>query len=191
MSAMICRQFWIIGERHVIRRVISECNICVRLAARNPQPVMADFPDFRVQPSPPFARIVIDYAGPLLMKEISLRKARQYKVYIAVFVCMAVKAVHLELVYDLTTEAFLAAFNRFVARRGLPGSVYSDCGTNFVGASKKLFDLANNPKTQEQLSSAFTCDWQFNPPSAPRFGGIWKAAVRSTKRLCALWVTRF
>ncbi|XP_015373324.1 PREDICTED: uncharacterized protein LOC107168431 [Diuraphis noxia] len=96
---------------------------------------------------------------------------------------MTVKAVHLELVSNLSTEAFLAAFNRFVARRGLPVSVYSDCGTNFVGASKKLFDLANNPKTQEQLSSTFTCDWQFNPSSAPHFGGILEAAVRSTKRL--------
>lgn len=94
---------------------------------------------------------------------------------------MSVKAVHLKLVSDLTTEAFLATFNRFVARRGLPSSVYSDCGTNFVGASKKLFDLANNPKTQEQLSSTFTCNWQFNPPSVPHFGGLWEAAVRSTK----------
>lgn len=69
MSAMICRQFWIEGERHVIRRVISECTTCVRLAASNPQPIMADF---RVQPSAPFARVGIDYAGPLLMKKTSL-----------------------------------------------------------------------------------------------------------------------
>lgn len=183
ISALICRQFWIVGERQVIRRAISECVRCVRLAARNPQPIMSDLPDFRVQPCFPFSRVGIDYAGPLIMKETSLRKARQYKIYIAVFVCMSVKAVHLEFVSDLSTEAFLAAFNRFVARRGLPASVYSDCGTNFVGASKKLFNLVNDPKTQEQLSSTFVCDWHFNPPSAPHFGGLWEAAVRSTKSL--------
>jgi len=148
---MICRKFWVVGERHVIRCVISECTICVRLAARNPQPIMADVSDFRVQPSPPFARVGIDYAGPLLMKETSLRKARQYKIYITVFVCMAVKAVHLELVSDLSTEDFLAAFYRIIARRELPASVYSDCGTNFVGASKKLFDLAFEIKIYRSL----------------------------------------
>jgi len=117
------------------------------------------------------------------MKKTNLRKARQYKVYIAVFVCMNVKAVHLELVTDLSTDAFLAAFNRFVARRGLPSAVYSDCGTNFVGASKKLYDLVNDPRNREQFSSAFVCSWNFNPPSAPHFGGLWEAAVRSTKLL--------
>jgi len=183
ISALICRQFWIVGERQVIRKAISECTRCVRLAAHNPQPIMSDLPDCRVQPCSPFSRVGIDYAGPLIMRETSLRKARQYKVYISVFVCMSVKAVHLELVSDLTSEAFLAAFNRFVARRGLPSSVYSDCGTNFVGASKKLFDLVNNPKIQEQLSSKFVCEWHFNPPSAPHFGGLWEAAVRSTKSL--------
>ncbi|XP_027850721.2 uncharacterized protein LOC114130034 [Aphis gossypii] len=80
VSAMIGRQCWIVGECHVIRRVISECTICVRLAARNSQPIMANLLDFRVQPSPLFVRVGIDYAGPLLMKETSLRKARQYKV---------------------------------------------------------------------------------------------------------------
>ncbi|XP_025204443.1 uncharacterized protein LOC112601188 [Melanaphis sacchari] len=183
MSDLICRQFWIVGDRYVIRRAISECTVCVRLSARNPQPIMSDLPDFRVQQCHPFACVGIDYAGPLLIKETNLRKARQYKVYIAVFVCMSVKAVHLELVTDLSTDAFLAAFDRFVARRGMPSAVYSDCGTNFVGASKRLFDLINDPKNRDQLSSAFACSWNFNPPSAPHFGGLWEAAVRSTKLL--------
>ncbi|XP_060846778.1 uncharacterized protein LOC132926439 [Rhopalosiphum padi] len=96
---------------------------------------------------------------------------------------MSVKAVHLGLVTDLTTDAFLAAFDRFVARRGMPAAVYSDCRTNFVGASKKLFELVNDPKNREQFSSAAACSWHFNPPSAPHFGGLWEAAVRSTKLL--------
>ncbi|XP_008179923.1 uncharacterized protein LOC103308408 [Acyrthosiphon pisum] len=183
MSALICRQFWIVGDRSVIRRAISECTVCVRLSARNLQPVMSDLPDFRVQQCHPFSSVGIDYAGPLIMKETNLRKARQYKVYIAVFVCMSVKLVHLELVTDLSTDAFLAAFNRFVARRGLPSAVYSDCGTNFVGASKRLYDLVNDPRNREQFSSAFVCSWKFNPPSAPHFGGLWEAAVRFTKLL--------
>lgn len=96
---------------------------------------------------------------------------------------MSTKAVHLEIVRNLTTDAFLAALDRFVARRGLPVSVYSDCGTNFVGASRQLFKLINHPDNHEVLSSAQPCIWHFNPPSAPHFGGLWEAAVKSLKLL--------
>jgi len=101
-----------------------------------------------------------------------------------VFVCLNVKAVHLELVSDLSTSAFLAAFDRFVARRGLPTTIYSDCGTNFVGADRKLRQLINSSAAQPIITSSKSyCEWHFNPPSAPHFGGLWEAAVRSAIRL--------
>jgi len=78
---------------------------------------------------------------------------------------MSVKAVHLELVSDLSTPAFLAAFDRFVARRGLPTTVYSDCGTNFVGADKQLRQLINSPAAQSIITSGKSCcEWKINPP---------------------------
>lgn len=97
---------------------------------------MADLPAARVQQCRPFARVCVDFAGPLQMRELKLRRSRTFKIYIAVFVCFTVKAVHLELVTELSTNAFMSAFDRFVARRGLPSDIYSDCGTNFVGANK-------------------------------------------------------
>lgn len=118
------------------------------------------------------------------MRELKLRKSRNYKVYVAVFICLSVKAVHLELVSDLSTDAFIAAFDRFVARRGLPSDVYSDCGTNFIGANRLLQALIQSPEGQVAVANSRTnCAWHFNPPSAPHFGGLWEAAVRSTKRL--------
>lgn len=85
---------------------------------------------------------------------------------------------------DLSTNAFMAAFDRFVARRGLPAEVYSDCGTNFVGADKQLQVLINSPAGRTALQDGRpVCNWHFNPPSAPHFGGLWEAAVRSAKRL--------
>jgi len=184
LTTLIGRQFWILSLRGLIRSLISRCNTCVRLTAANPQPVMADLPRSRVSESRPFSCVGIDFAGPLFMTEHKLRKARRYKIYVAVFVCFVVKAVHLEVVSDLTTDAFLAALKRFVARRGLPTDIYSDCGTNFVGAARQLHNLINDPINRTKLSAgAPSCLWHFNPPAAPHFGGLWEAAVRSAKSL--------
>lgn len=117
------------------------------------------------------------------MQKLRLRKSRQYKIYIAIFVCMTVKCVHFELVFDLSTDAFLATFDRFVARRRLPSDVYSDCGTNFVSAARRLRGLVNHVDNQPHLVKSFSCNWHLNPPSAPHFGGIREATVKSTKSL--------
>lgn len=94
---------------------------------------------------------------------------------------MAVKAIHVEVVSDLTTEALLAAMDRFVARRGVPTDLYSDCGTNYVGAARHLKTLLADTEVQNQLSSRIECTWHFNPPAAPHFGGLWEAAIKSIK----------
>ncbi|KAF0709228.1 Integrase catalytic domain-containing protein, partial [Aphis craccivora] len=184
VTALISRQYWIISIRSVLFKISRACATCVRFDGQAPQPLMADLPPERVLRSRPFSCVGVDYAGPLQMREMSLRKSRSYKVYIAIFVCFAVKAVHLEVVTELSTDAFLSAFDRFVARRGVPSDVFSDCGTNFIGADKQLQKLVNSPEGQITIAEArSTCRWHFNPPSAPHFGGLWEAAVRSTKRL--------
>lgn len=81
-----------------------------------------------------------------------------------VFVCFVIKAVHLEVVSDLSTDDFIAALNRFEARRGLPVDIYSDCGTNFVGAAAQLKELVNHPDNQGRLSATIQSVWHFNPP---------------------------
>jgi len=183
ITNMVARQYWIISSRVVARKVVTQCVTCIKHAAVNPQPRMADLPEFRVQASRPFSHVGIDYAGPFRLRDNRLRKAREYKAYLAVFVCTSTKAVHLELVSDLSTEAFIAALDRFVSRRGCPTHVYSDCGTNFVGAAKVLRQLINDQANHETLMRAISCVWHFNPPGAPHFGGLWEAAVKSAKRL--------
>lgn len=123
----------------------------------------------------------MDYGGPFLVREHRRRNAQAVKVYLALFVCMSVKAVHLEVVTDLTTDAFLAALDRFNARRGIPTNIYSDCGTNYVGAARQLKSLFRDAKAQDRLSSHVNCTWHFNPPAAPHFGGIWEAGIKSAK----------
>lgn len=100
---------------------------------------------------------------------------------------MATKAVHLELVSDLTSTAFIAALRRFIARRGLCENIYSDCGTNFKGAEvildKELKQTIKHvtDKAAEEMLQQYAITWHFNPPSAPHFGGLWEAGVKSVK----------
>lgn len=178
---IIGRRFWIISGRAAVRRVIHVCVSCVRHRAACPQPFMADLPATRVQPHRPFAFVGMDYGGPFVVKEVRRRNSKLTKAYLALFVCFSVKAVHLEVVSDMSTESFLAAFERFVARRGVPIEVHSDCGTNYVGAARQIKKLFNDTKTQDAFNSRTTCVWKFNPPAAPHFGGIWEAAIKSTK----------
>ena len=99
-----------------------------------------------------------------------------------------VKAVHLEAVSDLTSESFLACLRRFVAHRGKPTLIWSDHGTNFVGANRLLKDLyrfLRQQGTEESIMNFCTAQgitWDFIPERAPHFGGLWEAAVKSMKR---------
>ena len=100
--------------------------------------LMGELPADRVRPSRPFSIVGVDFAGPFLLKQGYPRKPFIVKSYVCVFVGFACKAVHLELVADLSTDAFVPSLTRFAARRGYPSAVYSDNGTNFVGAQVEL-----------------------------------------------------
>ncbi|XP_035209891.1 uncharacterized protein LOC118184340 [Stegodyphus dumicola] len=107
--------------------------------------------------------------------------------YVSIFVCFSTKAVHLELVSDLSTSTFLAALKRFITRRGKPSKISSDCATNFKGASKELKEILKNAARIEKSSGL--CDyitsegitWLFNPPTSPHYGGLWESNVKSMK----------
>ncbi|XP_071581646.1 uncharacterized protein [Temnothorax nylanderi] len=96
----------------------------------------------------------------------------------------ATRAIHLEVADDYTSDGFLAAFNRFTARRGLPAIIYSDNGTNFQGADKELTrrirEILRDPDIQNHFASD-EISWNFIPPAAPQFGGLWEAGVKSVK----------
>ncbi|XP_046145766.1 uncharacterized protein LOC123989132 [Osmia bicornis bicornis] len=148
---------------------------------------MGDLPEARVTEARPFTNVGVDYCGPFYIKERRHRNRTRIKVYVAVFVCLAVKAVHLELVSDLTSEAFIAALRRFIARRGFCVKIYSDNGTNFFGANNELREIQrlirsdeHNGKVQSFLAQR-SIEWSFIPPRAPHFGGLWEAAVKSFK----------
>ncbi|XP_029172199.1 uncharacterized protein LOC114941382 [Nylanderia fulva] len=190
LQATICavrQRYWPLAARSAVRRVLRECVACFRCRPAASQAVMADLPGPRVNVSRPFTHTGVDYAGPIFIKESKRRNARMLKAYIAVLVCFATKAVHLEVVSDLTADAFLGAFKRFMSRRGRPACVYSDNGTTFIGANRQIreiYEVISSPEGQEnvrQFARRNEFVWKFIPPHAPHFGGLWKAAVKSAK----------
>ena len=147
---------------------------------------MGNLPSVRLKPARPFKHSGVDYAGPIVIKQSTARNSVTTKGYICLFICMVTKALHLEAVTNLSTDAFLAAFRRFVSRRGCCTDLYSDCGTNFIGADKELQILYNRSKSSipdevtDRLAKNGT-KWHFIPPASPNFGGLWEAGVKSTK----------
>ncbi|GFX24176.1 integrase catalytic domain-containing protein [Trichonephila clavipes] len=115
--------------------------VCCRYRATTSKQLMGDLPTHRVTPSRPFSVCGVDYAGPINILRYRGRGAKTTKGYIALFVCFATKALHLELVSDLTSEAFIASLKRFCAKRGAPKHIYCDNGTTFVGARRKLQEI--------------------------------------------------
>ncbi|KAG5884223.1 hypothetical protein JTB14_011712 [Gonioctena quinquepunctata] len=110
---------------------------------------MAALPESRLNPKHPFEITGVDYAGPFSIKSRSGRGCKISKAYISLFICFVTKAVHFELVTDLSKDAFLLALKRFVSRRGLPTLINSDNGTNFVAANNDLKNLGKFIKNNE------------------------------------------
>lgn len=177
-------EFWLLRACQTIRSVLHQCIVCTREKAAVANELMSDLPDFRVRPVPrAFYHIGIDYAGPIQIRSTPGRGHKSHKAYISVFVCMTVKATHLELVNELSTQAFPAAFARFCARRGVPNTVYSDNATNFQGAQRELTATWHAATSDSFLNNIAEqgVNWKFIPPSSPHFGGLWEACVRSVK----------
>jgi hypothetical protein len=147
--------------------------------------MMGDLPGSRVNPSATFEETGTDYAGPIQIRTWTGRGHKCVKGYICLFVCLATRAIHLEPVSELTTAAFLAALDRFVAVRGHPRNVYSDNGSNYVGAEQELRDLFSMLQaSSDEIGSRLAHDgieWRFIPPHGPHFGGIWESGVKSVK----------
>ena len=126
VQALISKFVWIISSRSLVRQQTRKCFRCYKFRAHTVQPLMADLPSSRTKHVRAFYRTGTDFAGPFHLKESNRRKPHITKCYLCLFICMSSKAVHLEAVTELSTPAFLAAFDRFVSRRGLPTDLYSD-----------------------------------------------------------------
>ena len=182
--AEIRKKFWVLKASSTVRRVLRSCLKCRRLHGPTLTQKMASLPQDRVQAmEPPFTRTGLDYFGPFYIRQ-GRAQAKRYGV---LFTCLSVRAVHIELAADLTSDSFICALRRFVARRGNVKVLRSDCGTNFVGANnelkKELAELQADDKMVHETLLAKGIDWKFNTPSASHHGGVWERQIRSVRRI--------
>lgn len=180
--AAIRQKYWIIKGSSAVKFELRNCVICKRYRAQVNTQLMGQLPSARVTPHRPFLHTGCDLAGPIQIKSTKGRGIRTTKGYIVIFVCMSTKAMHIELVSDMSTNAFLAALRRLMARRGIVSEMYSDNGKNFVGANNVL--IRENMKVDEDVKKFAKTEnikWHFLPPYSPHMGGLWEAGVKSVK----------
>ncbi|XP_058449178.1 uncharacterized protein LOC131429147 [Malaya genurostris] len=183
----IKQRFRIPQLRALVRRVSKSCMQCKVKKAKPLPPKMAPLPSARLSPyTRPFSFVGLDYFGPIAVKV----GRSLVKRWIALFTCLTVRAIHLEVVHSLSTESCKMAIRRFLVRRGSPLEIYSDNGTNFIGASRELqeqFQVMN--QTLAELFTNINTKWFFNPSSTPHMGGSWERLVRSVKTAFATMCT--
>ena len=147
---------------------------------------MGPLPEERITSGNPFTHTGIDFAGPFQVRMKSTSKNTD-KFYLALLVCLATKAIHLEVASDLSTTACIAVLMRFVVRRGVPQEILSDNGTNFVGARNELLKLKLTLSKKRNSISQFAAElgtqWNMIPQRHLTLEGFGKPASKQPRSI--------
>lgn len=178
--------FWIVGAKRLISSYILGCVNCRRLRGKTHFQQMADLPSDRVTPAPPFSSVGIDMFGPWQVVTQRTRGGMAHnKRWAVLFTCLTIRAVHIEVIEEMTSACFINALRRFIAIRGEVKLIRSDRGTNFIEATDDLqVDAINVGDTQlKEFLYNKGVTWIFNPPHAPHMGGVWECIIGVAKRI--------
>ncbi|XP_055842438.1 uncharacterized protein LOC129909379 [Episyrphus balteatus] len=176
----IRKKFYIPRLRQFLKRIRTSCNRCKILRAKPRIPEMAELPAVRMTPyTPPFTYTAVDYGGPF--EVINGRKLE--KRWICLFTCLVVRAVHIEIAYSCSTDSFILCYRNFLSRRGPVKKIFSDRGTNFVGAEKILRQDLKQIDSQTIASKFISAglEWHFHPPGSPHMNGCVERLIKSVK----------
>ncbi|XP_052817602.1 uncharacterized protein LOC128243724 isoform X1 [Mya arenaria] len=178
--------YWIIGGKRLINFTIHKCVKCRRLRGQLSHQMMSDLPADRVTPSPPFSFVGIDVFGPWHIVTRQTRGgAATSKRWAVLFICQTTRAIHLELIEEMSSSCFINALRRFSAIRGKVKEFRSDRGTNFVGSTDELkidaICVENDPVHQHLYNSGTV--WRFNTPHSSHMGGSWERLIGVTRRV--------
>ncbi|XP_071133064.1 uncharacterized protein [Mytilus edulis] len=178
--------FWVIGSKRLVSTIIRQCVTCKKLRGQFKVQKMSDLPEDRLTPGPPFTFVGIDTFGPY---QIIHRKTRgssiNQKRWAILFTCLVSRAIHIEVIEEMSSASFINAYCRFIAIRGSVQLIRSDRGTNFVGAIQDLGITAEfiEKGTVDIMLSQHGTIWKFNPPHASHFGGSWERMIGLSRRI--------
>ncbi|GFS75961.1 integrase catalytic domain-containing protein [Trichonephila clavipes] len=144
-------RFWALGGRNLARKTVHTCVVCFKCKPIPSSQIMGNLPYERVNMAPPFSITGLDLGGPYFVTYKHQRKGVLNKIYVCVCICFVTRAIHLEILSDLTSDAIIATLKRFMSRRGKCSKIFTDNATNFVGANSQLK------------------------------GGLWEAGIKSVK----------
>ncbi|KAL5015727.1 hypothetical protein ScPMuIL_005316 [Solemya velum] len=178
--------YWVIGAKRLISSILNSCVTCRKLRRKLETQKMRDLPNFRCRQSAPFTYVGVDTFGPW---EVLARRTRggvaNSKRWAILFTCLTCRAIHIELVEEMTSAAFINALRWFVAVRGRVVEFHSDRGTNFVGSTEAL--MINTVNVESTPVKMFIvengCTWIFNPPHASHMGGVWERTIGTARRI--------
>ena len=179
------KRYLILGVRNADKRLTHDRVPCRKLRRIPLEQLEGQLPGLRVATAfPAFSNTAMDMFGPVQIK-IGRKTCKEAQVII--FTCMTMRAIHLELVTDRSTDTFLMAFRRFACTRGHPNVCWSDRGTNFVGAQSYLKEIMCNwniLRIQKVLTEKFGCDfkWEFNIPRASHQNGVVESLIKSVRQ---------
>nr|XP_021329350.1 uncharacterized protein LOC110439121 [Danio rerio] len=166
---------WILGCSQAVSSFIYNCVKCRKFRRQTEEQKMANLPSERMETTPPFTYCGIDCFGPFYIKE----GRRELKRYGLLFTCLCSRAVHIELLDDLSTDAFLNSLRAFIALRGNVRQLQSDQGTNFVGARREFLEAVK--EMDQECLKQLGCEFVMNPPSASHMGGAWERQIRTIR----------
>ena len=171
------QQYWVPSGRQYIKGLLRHCTICKRHHGKPyPSPESAPLPKNRLRDVTPFTITGVDFTGALYVQS----NCGESKVYVCLFTCATTRAIHLEVVADLTVETFLLAFRRFVSRKSFPNIMMSDNASTYLSAVEELKEMLSSKELETSIGRRGVT-WKFIPKRAPWYGGYWERLIGLTK----------
>lgn len=175
------QRYWVIGAARTVASVVHKCIECRKYRGKTSSQMMADLPSERTTPSPPFFNTGLDCFGPFIVRDCR----REVKRYGLLFTCLTCRAVHIEVLTDMTTDCFILSLRRFIAIRGQVKLIRCDHGTNFTGADRELRAAAReiDMRKVEHCLMSKQIQFKFNCPTASHAGGVWERQIRTVRSI--------
>ena len=175
--------YWVPQGSKLAQSVKHNCQLCKLRQAKLLQQEMGQLPEARLKPAPPFTHVMLDIFGPYNVRG-EVQKRVSGKAYGVIFTDLVVGAVHIEAVYGYDTTSFLMALNRFASVRGWPSTIYSDPGSQLVGADRELKEAWNkiDREVLHKDGAQNGLMWLFGPADSPWNQGKVESLVKAAKR---------